>query len=239
MAPVTQLNLPVCDSSSTPPNLFDGTTRLYISLTCPFAQRPWIARNFKGLDNIDLVAINLSDKPKWYLEKVYPVGKVPSLEHNGKVKGESLDLLEYIDQNFEGPCIFPKESAKEEAAKHLLKFSDEFVMQFFKALRDKDAKRAYAEEHLGPRLDHLETALGKFSDEGPYFLGQISAVDFAYAPFVERFELLSPELLEYDLYEGRPRLSKWFETINTVDAYTSTKTEPKALAEGLKKHMGR
>eukprot|EP00249_Psilotum_nudum_P030869 c4402_g1_i1 orf=86-349(+) len=87
MAPVTQLNLPVCDSSSTPPNLFDGTTRLYISLTCPFAQRPWIARNFKGLDNIDLVAINLSDKPKWYLEKVYPVGKVPSLEHNGKVKG--------------------------------------------------------------------------------------------------------------------------------------------------------
>jgi glutaredoxin 2 len=30
--------------------------------------------------------------------------QVPSLEHN-QVKGESLDLIKYIDSNFEGPLL--------------------------------------------------------------------------------------------------------------------------------------
>lgn len=34
----------------------------------------WLS--LKGLEDIELLAINLADKPKWYLEKVYPVGKV-------------------------------------------------------------------------------------------------------------------------------------------------------------------
>jgi hypothetical protein len=32
---------------------------------------------------------------------------VPSLEHNNQVKGESLDLVKYIDSNFEGPGFLP------------------------------------------------------------------------------------------------------------------------------------
>ena len=33
--------------------------------------------------------------------------QVPSLEHNNVVKGESLDLVKFIDSNFEGPSLFP------------------------------------------------------------------------------------------------------------------------------------
>jgi len=29
------------------------------------------------------------------------------LEHNNEVKGESLDLIKYIDEHFEGPKLFP------------------------------------------------------------------------------------------------------------------------------------
>ncbi|KAI5068526.1 hypothetical protein GOP47_0016871 [Adiantum capillus-veneris] len=194
MAVVTQL--PILDSKSDPPSLFDGTTRLYVAVTCPFAQRPWAVRNYKGLDNsIELVAIDLQDKPKWYLEKVYPPGRVPSLEHNGKVKGESLDLMEYIDKNFEGPSLFPEGSGKEEATKELFAFSDEVNKQVFSAFRNKDADAAYAAEHIGPVLDRLEAALGKFESEGPFFLGQLSAVDLAYAPFFARFELVQGDEL--------------------------------------------
>lgn len=32
---------------------------------------------------------------------------MPSLEHNNEVKGESLDLIRYIDSHFEGPSLFP------------------------------------------------------------------------------------------------------------------------------------
>lgn len=33
--------------------------------------------------------------------------QVPALEHNGKVIGESLDLIKYVDSNFEGPALLP------------------------------------------------------------------------------------------------------------------------------------
>ncbi|KAF2295867.1 hypothetical protein GH714_034708 [Hevea brasiliensis] len=70
---------PALTSTSDPPPIFDGTTRLYISYSCPYAQRVWITRNCK----------------------------VPSMEHDNEVKGESLDLVKYIDSNFDGPSLFP------------------------------------------------------------------------------------------------------------------------------------
>lgn len=35
------------------------------------------------------------------------VTQVPSLEHNNEVKGESLDLIKYIDAHFDGPALLP------------------------------------------------------------------------------------------------------------------------------------
>ncbi|KAF3790507.1 IN2-1-like protein A [Nymphaea thermarum] len=82
---------------------------LYISLVCPYAQRVWIARNYKGLEaEIEVVPIDIRDKPQWYMEKVYQPGRVPCLEHNGKVMGESLDLLYYLDDYFTGPQLLPE-----------------------------------------------------------------------------------------------------------------------------------
>ncbi|KAJ4816860.1 Glutathione S-transferase [Rhynchospora pubera] len=99
---------PPLTATSPPPSLFDGTTRLYVSYPCPFAQRTWIARNYKGLqEKIKLVAIDLGDRPAWYKEKVYPENVVPSLEHKNEVKGESLDLVKCIDNHFEGPPLLP------------------------------------------------------------------------------------------------------------------------------------
>eukprot|EP00249_Psilotum_nudum_P015815 c25532_g1_i1 orf=311-1030(-) len=239
MATALQPKLPVYDATSDSPSLFDGTTRLYISYTCPFAQRTWIARNFKGLNAVELVAINLTSKPSWYLEKVYPVGQVPSLEHNGKVIGESLDLLEYIDKNFDGPSILPSDPAKQEAVKELFAYSNTFNQTGFTTLRKSELNKATIDETFGPVLDHLESELGKFADEGPFLVGQLGAVDFAYIPFVERFQILFSELANYDITEGRPKLAEWIKALNEQEAYTTTKADPKVLAEQLKRRLGK
>ncbi|TKY62203.1 Glutathione S-transferase L3 [Spatholobus suberectus] len=133
-AGVEEIRPPTLGATSEPPPLFDGTTRLYMSYSCPFAQRVWITRNHKGLqDKIQLVPIDLENRPAWYKEKVYPENKVPSLEHNGKVLGESLDLIKYVDANFEGPSLVPSVKAA----------NSSFVRASF---------------------DYLENALGKFDD---------------------------------------------------------------------------
>ncbi|GAB4854886.1 Glutathione S-transferase L2, chloroplastic [Ancistrocladus abbreviatus] len=221
---------PALDSSSDPPSIFDGTTRLYISYTCPYAQRVWITRNCKGLqDKIKLVPIDLQNRPAWYKERVYPANKVPSLEHNNEVRGESLDLIKYIDSHFEGPSLLSDDPAKKEFADELFAYSDSF---------NNAVRSSFKEEGLnketGAAFDFIETALSKFED-GPFFLGQFSLVDIAYAPLIERFKPFLLDLKKYDITDGRPKLAAWIEEMNKIEAYKQTKSDPKELAEHYKK----
>ncbi|KAJ9175599.1 hypothetical protein P3X46_014141 [Hevea brasiliensis] len=213
---------PALTSTSEPPPIFDGTTRLYISYSCPYAQRVWITRNCKGLqDKIKLVPIDLQNRPTWYKEKVYPPNKVPSMEHDNEVKGESLDLVKYIDSNFDGPSLFPDDPAKKELAEELFAYTDSFnkaLVSLFKG----DANEA------GTALDFIETSLSKYND-GPFFLGQFSLVDIVYAPFIERFQPALLDVRKYDITEGRPNLAAWIEEMNKIEAYDQTRRDPKEM----------
>ncbi|KAL4591963.1 hypothetical protein LXL04_004940 [Taraxacum kok-saghyz] len=221
---------PVLDSTSQPPPLFDGTTRLYTSLQCPFAQRVWITRNYKGLqDKIKLVPIDLANRPAWYKEKVYPENKVPSLEHDNKIIGESLDLVKYLDTHFEGPSLLPNDPAKKEFLEELWNYTDTFNKTLNSSFKGDAIKEA------GVAFDYLESALEKF--EGPFLLGEISLVDFVYIPFVERFHLFFQEVLKYDITSGRPKLATWIEELNKIDAYTQTKANPEYVVKFYKKRF--
>ncbi|XP_057999525.1 glutathione S-transferase L3-like isoform X2 [Hevea brasiliensis] len=193
---------PVLDATADQPPLFDGTTRLYTAYTCPFAQRVWITRNYK----------------------------VPALEHNGKIIGESLDLIKYLDSNFEGQSLLPDDPAKKEFAEESFSYTDTFNKTVFTSFKGDVAKEA------GPAFDYLENALHKF-DDGPFLLGQFSLVDIAYIPFVERFQIFLSEVFKYDITAGRPKLAAWIEEINKLGAYKQTKTDPKELVEFYKKRI--
>ncbi|XP_042511608.1 glutathione S-transferase L3-like [Macadamia integrifolia] len=222
---------PTLESTAEPPTLFDGTTRLYTAYICPFAQRAWIARNYKGLqDKMKLVPLDLDNRPTWYREKVYPPNKVPSLEHNNEIRGESLDVVKYIDSHFEGPAILPDDPEKKKFAEELLSYSDTFVGTVFSSIKgDPNAD-------VGAVFDYLEKALSKF-DDGPFFLGQFGEVDIAYAPFIERFEPLLLELKKCDITTGRPKLAAWIEEVNKIEAYKQTKLDPQVLLTPLKRKL--
>ncbi|EPS61342.1 hypothetical protein M569_13455, partial [Genlisea aurea] len=205
--------------------------RLYISYSCPYAQRVWILRNYKGLqDKIKLVPIDLKNRPSWYKEKVYPPNKVPSLEHNNQVKGESLDLIRYVDENFEGPSLLPDDPEKKLFAEELLSYVDTFTVAVTKSLKEKkisDADSAF---------DRIETFLSRF-DDGPFFLGSFSLADVAYAPFIERYQAVFSALSDYDITSGRPKLAVWIEELNKIEGYKQTKIDPNEHIETFKKRI--
>ncbi|KAL2895585.1 Protein IN2-1-like protein B [Bienertia sinuspersici] len=211
---------PVLDSTSQQPPLFDGTIRLYTAYPCPYAQRVWVALNYKGLQNIiQLVPISLTDKPTWYKD-VYPPNKVPALEHNNEIKGESLDLLKYLDTHFEGPKLFPDDPAKKEFAEEMLAYAGTFCGTAVLHLKGGPEPNS----EMIADFDKLEEALSKF-DDGPFFLGQFSA----------RYQPLALELKNYDITSGRPKLAAWIEELNKIDAYKQTKWDINELTAGIKR----
>ncbi|XP_038892871.1 protein IN2-1 homolog B [Benincasa hispida] len=221
---------PPLTSASEPPAIFDGTTRLYISYTCPYAQRVWITRNCKGLQNkIQLVPINLQDRPSWYMEKVYPPNKVPALEHNNEVKGESLDLIKYIDSNFEGSSLLPNDPGKREFAEELIDYVNSFTRSVVSSFKEDGNEADVA-------FDFMESALSKYED-GPFFLGQFSLVDIAYAPFIERFQPFLLEVKTYDITAGRPKLAAWIEEMNKIEGYRQTRGNPQEHVDSYKKRF--
>jgi glutathione S-transferase len=88
----------------------------------------------------------------------------------------------------------------------------------------------------GTAFDYLETVLSKY-DNGPFFLGQFSLVDIAYAPFIERFQPFLKDVKNYDITIGRPKLAAWIEGINNIEGYKITRSDPKELVESYKKRF--
>ncbi|KAH9608553.1 hypothetical protein KSS87_002715 [Heliosperma pusillum] len=156
---------------------------------------------------------------------------VPALEHNNEVRGESLDLIKFIDKKFEGPSLMPDDPAKQEFADVLLSYTGSFhknVTASFKA--EGMNAEAYG------AFDYIEDALSMF-DDGPFFLGQFSLVDIAYVPFFERYHPFLLEVKKYDLTSGRPRLAAWIQGMNKIEGYKQTQSDPKLLIESYKKRF--
>ncbi|KAK8518083.1 hypothetical protein V6N12_017241 [Hibiscus sabdariffa] len=192
------------DATAEEPALFDGTTRLHFHFLKFFHEN---LVELQGLqDKIKLVPLNLQNKPAWYKEKVYSANKVPSLEHNGKVMGESIDLIKYVDTNFEGPSLLPNVTS----------------LELFSALSG------------GTAFDHLEHALTKY--DGPFLLGhEFSLEDITFIPLVERFQINLSEVFKYAFRAGRPKVTAWIEAVNKIDAYKQTKkADPKEIVARYK-----
>ncbi|MFH4974657.1 hypothetical protein AB6A40_001366 [Gnathostoma spinigerum] len=90
--------------------------RIYSMRFCPFAERVLMYMLRKGI-KAEVVNINLIEKPEWFYKK-NPLGKVPTLEHGGKIITESKVIMQYLDDLFPDSCILPRDPY--EKAKQLM-----------------------------------------------------------------------------------------------------------------------
>lgn len=52
----------------------------------------------------DIVNVNLKNKPSWLFE-LHPEGKVPALDIGDRIITESLDIVEYLDEQYPDPPL--------------------------------------------------------------------------------------------------------------------------------------
>lgn len=168
----------------------------------------------------DVTYINLRDKPAWFLA-ISPHGKVPVLKVGDEVLFESNAIAEFLDETV-SPRLHPSDPIKRARNRAWT----DFVPTFSAALgeinyaKDRAAVAAGVEKAAGP-LSRLEGALATERQVGPYFNGgEISLVDAAYAPFLQRFTICD-KVLNTGLLGAYPLVKAWATTLLADKRVTS------------------
>jgi glutathione S-transferase len=176
---------------------------LYDAARCPYCARARIVLAEKGL-GYETVEIDLSDRPAWLYEK-NPRGKVPVLEEeDGFVLPESTVIMEYLNERFPEPALWPADPGERAVGRLWLdRFDDRLG-------RDYYAQRRGEESALDQRLAELDTAL-----EAQAFISgrEYGLADIGYVPWILR----ARSNLGVDL-EPFPALSAWLERLSSRPA---------------------
>ena len=168
---------------------------LYDADRCPYCARIRIVLAEKGL-RYETVVVDLDDRPAWIYEK-NPLGKVPVLEEDDFVLPESAVIMEYLEERYPEPPLWPADPAERAAGRLLLERFDQLSRPYYALRRgDEDAR-----EHLDAELAGLDSLLAG----RPFLTGrEFGLADAAYLPWILRAETM----LGVDL-DAHPALADW------------------------------
>ena len=165
----------------------------------------------------EVTYINLRDKPDWFLE-ISPHGKVPVLQVDGAPLFESNAIAEFLDEQV-APQLHPKDPIKRARNRAWTDFIETFAgglggLYYAKDREGHDQRL----ETARARLDRVEEALRtEGGNDGPFFNGpELSLVDAAYAPFLQRF-LIVDQWLQTRLLDDYPLVRAWAEALINSD----------------------
>jgi len=165
---------------------------LFSARTCPFAHRTRLVLIEKGIDIWD-TDIDLDDKPEWF-HVISPLSTVPVIRHNDYFIWDSAIINEYLDEIFPHPALMPAAPAKRAMARFWINYANTNLAPAFErcANASDHGDEASAAADLRDAFLFMEReGLAKLS-RGPYWLGsEVSLVDFAVYPFLERLPALA------------------------------------------------
>jgi glutathione S-transferase len=188
---------------------------LYDAARCPYCARVRIVLGEKGVA-YETVEIDLGDRPAWLYTK-NPSGRVPVLEEDGGfVLPESPVIMEYLEERYPEPPLWPRDPAERALARLWI---DRFAVRLgddYYALRRGDSSA------LDQRLAELDAAL----EAQPFLSGrEYGLADIAYVPWILR----ARSSLGVDL-EPYPALSAWVERLGERPAVAAELEVVGALA---------
>lgn len=203
---------------------------------CPYCQKVWLWLEEKQIPyRIEKVTMFCyGQKEAWYKAKV-PSGMLPALELDGQIITESDDILVALEKAF-GPLVL----SMQDPAVLLMRQLERLLFRAWCGWLCQPNSWLHSEaqgqkQFLGA-VAKVEEALGHTS--GPYFLGDFSTADVIFTPYVERMNASLYYYKGYSLREQNPRLSAWFDAMESRPTYRGTQSDFHTHAHDLPPQMG-
>lgn len=135
-----------------------------------------------------------------------PMGEVPTLVHNGKILGQSMAIIEYLDDVFPTPSLFPKDAFQKAQIKQFCENINSFmhplgnlkVLQYLEKHHGYDQKKK--EAWIGHWLHQGFQALEKMITPSSQFCfnNQLSAADVFLIPQIFTAQRFNVALDKYE-----------------------------------------
>ncbi|CAE7036721.1 GSTU19 [Symbiodinium sp. CCMP2456] len=161
-----------------------------------------------------------------------PRGLLPALDNEGEHVYDSIVLLEYVHEIFNGPPLLPTSPLARAKVRLWSKHVDlHIVPNFERLLAAHDAEaRAMAREDLVQALALFEEAMSPLA-KGPFFLGSdFSMADAVLAPWWQRMCSVLRAYRKFDP-SAFSRLQVWFEAVEGRPCFAKTALDPEKLIE--------
>jgi len=169
---------------------------LYDAPRCPYCARVRIVLAEKGVE-VDVVEVDLSDRPAWIYEK-NPTGRVPVVEEDeGRPLPESAVIMEFLEERYPDPPLLPSDPAGRGAVRLRIFRDHDLTDPYYAVRRGEDG----AAEQLDAALSRFDSLLG----EQAYLGGaEYGLADIALVPWFLRVR----DMLDVDL-DGFPAVADW------------------------------
>jgi glutathione S-transferase len=163
---------------------------LYSWEFCPFAQRTWIALRLKRIDHALHDVDITKPRPDWFLE-LNPLGKVPTLVHDGRVVVESDVIDEYLEDAFPERPLLPRDAYRRAVSRTLIAHgTGTFIPALYRMLLNQDPERDRSlEEQALASWRWIDRLLRLHNPDGVYLFEEPTLADYAFGPFFQRWRL--------------------------------------------------
>ncbi|KPQ32086.1 MAG: glutathione S-transferase Gst [Phormidium sp. OSCR] len=242
--------------TDTPPDLVNGPTnpqarlRLFgqdeaaVQVTlyrdhhawCPYCQKVWLWLEEKQIPyRIEKVTMFCyGQKERWYKQKV-PSGMLPAVELKGQLITESDDILLALEDAF-GPLKFSMRDRQVLPLRQLERVLFRAWCMWLCRPSLSERQERNAREQFIEVVQEVEAALA--ATPGPYFLPEFSTADVVFTPYVERMNASLFYYKGYSLREENPRLSDWFDGLESRSTYRGTQSDFHTHVHDLPPQMG-
>ena len=206
----------------------------YCAWYCPFAQRTWIALEHLAL-TYNYRETDPYNKTERWLKLSRGTGQVPALRITAPLEDplaipDSLRTLEYLDErpSSASPLYPITERDRVDTRFWLDRQGNSIIAYFYRLLKAQSGSvtAITAEQKMLAGVKEFSQGM---SNSAPFFFGaQPTAVDFAFAPFALRIEILLAHYQGFQLPTTGKDWSRyhiWWQAVKVLPAFVATMPE--------------
>ncbi|CAD6234866.1 unnamed protein product [Miscanthus lutarioriparius] len=189
--------------------------KVLVHFASPFAHRVEVALQLKGVP-YELTQEDLSNKSELLLANNPVHKKVPVLFHGDRAICESLVIVEYIDEVFDGPSLLPSDPYDRAIARFWTDFVDKLTVPFWMAhWAEGEAQKTLVEE-VKQKLALLEVQLKGKRWFGGDTIGYVDVAASVLGPWLSMVEEVTGVVVLDE--EEYPALRRWSKEYNSYEA---------------------